>query len=113
MTGGAKAGVAIGVIFGVGVIAALIFFFIRKKKSAAESLLDPVEVAVSRSLTSWEDPAVEDAEVTKEDVNDLLTATSTGSSKDSAASASSTALGTTTSEGTHQPSRHQSYPQKL
>jgi hypothetical protein len=27
-----SAGVAIGVIFGVGVIAALIFFFIRKKK---------------------------------------------------------------------------------
>jgi hypothetical protein len=34
MTGGAKAGVAIGVIFGVGVIAALIFFFIRKNPLA-------------------------------------------------------------------------------
>jgi hypothetical protein len=33
---------------------------------AAESLLDPVEVAVSKSLTSWEDPEVDDAEVTKE-----------------------------------------------
>jgi hypothetical protein len=36
MTGGAKAGVAIGVIFGVGVIAALIFFLIRKKKNKAQ-----------------------------------------------------------------------------
>jgi hypothetical protein len=32
MSGGAKAGVAIGVILGVGVIAALIFFIVRKKK---------------------------------------------------------------------------------
>jgi hypothetical protein len=36
MTGGAKAGVAIGAIFGVGLIAALIFFFVRKKKRSQE-----------------------------------------------------------------------------
>ncbi|KAG0154866.1 hypothetical protein PDIDSM_437 [Penicillium digitatum] len=36
MTSGAKAGVAIGVIFGIGVIAALIFFFVYKKKRRQE-----------------------------------------------------------------------------
>ena len=36
MSGGAKAGVAIGVILGVGVIAALIFFIVRKKKRSQD-----------------------------------------------------------------------------
>lgn len=36
MSGGAKAGIAIGVILGIGVIAALVFFLIRKKKRNQE-----------------------------------------------------------------------------